>query len=99
MNKIAGKNVDKVSVYLIQLCHELGVFPDSVQCDAFEDLIDSGLIDSMGLMYIQEIIHDKFGLEIGTELFIAELRNIRSIAIYLVQQLPAQELEKKMLTI
>lgn len=94
MNLSLENKVEKTSDYLFFLCHENGIFPSEIkQLDPMEDLIDQGLIDSMGLMYMQGIIHENFALEINIELFIAELRNIQSIATYLTEHLSTEWFE------
>lgn len=97
MNQSLENKVDKITEYLLYLCHENGIFPaeiEMMQCDPMEDLIDQGIIDSMGLVYMQGIILEKFALELELGLFIAELRNIQSIASYLAKQLTNEWFEK-----
>ncbi len=97
MNEPSNHLIDQVADFLMDQCHELGIF--ETQTDVShkkDDLIDNGLIDSMGMMYMQAMIHETFGMELTPELFITELRNIQSIALYMTEQLPAEELEKSM---
>jgi len=89
MNLTPDDKVENISDYLVQLCHENGIFHSEIgQCNTMDDLIDTGLIDSMGLVYMKGIIYENFSLELEFELFIVELRNIQSIATYLAEQLP-----------
>lgn len=94
MNLSLNEKTERVTDYLLHLCHEHGVFPPEIQqCNPTDDLIESGLIDSMGLMYIQGIILEKFSIDLKLELFIAELRTIQSIASYLTKQLKTEWFE------
>lgn len=70
---------------LIALCLQEGIL-DSNNEMGFEkrDLIDEGLIDSMGLLSLQSLIEDAYGLLIPQELFVMELRTLESIAGHLV---------------
>jgi acyl carrier protein len=97
MNLSLDNKVENISNYLLYLCHENGIFPSEIELehyDSSEDLIEQGIIDSMGLVYMQGIIHENFNLEIELELFIAELRNIQAIAIYLTQHLSTEWYQK-----
>ena len=91
--------VENISNYLLYLCHENGLFPTEIELEHYdpsEDLIEQGIIDSMGLVYMQGIIHENFDLEIELELFIAELRNIQAIATYLTKHLSTEWYQKNM---
>lgn len=91
MDQLSEKKQELLSGYLLQLCHEYGVFsPEMEQCHPHDDLIEGGFVDSMGLVYLQGVISDKFALELEPALFIAELRTIQSIADYLAKQLPLE---------
>ncbi len=97
MNLSIDNKVATISQYLLYLCHENGIFPAEFELEHYalsEDLIEQGIIDSMGLVYMQGIIHENFDLEIELELFIAELRNIQAIATYLTQHLSTEWYQK-----
>jgi len=95
MNQRSENKVEKLTNHLMQLCHENGIFhPEMEQPKPMDDLIDNGLIDSMGMVYMQGVIAEEFALEIELELFIAELRNMHSIAAYLAEQIAQDCLEK-----
>lgn len=86
--------IDTLSHYLLRLCDEHGVIdPMQTSLVASDDLIDGGFIDSMGLAYMQSIIAEEFSVEISPEMLITELRNIHSIAAYLVEKLPPKLLQ------
>ena len=97
MNKPSNYLIDQAADFLMYLCHEHGIFDAQTDVsNKTDDLIDNGLIDSMGLMYMQAMIQEKFALELTPELFITELRNIQAIAVYVVDQLPTEGLENLM---
>jgi|GEM_PF-3228381 len=79
---------------LILLCREYEIIPDKgieEQIDA--DLLEAGIIDSMGVALFQELLSEKFDIDVPTEKFIVELRTLRSIADYVQRQLTQEELE------
>lgn len=97
MNLSIENKVATISQYLLYLCHENGIFPAEIELDHYdpsEDLIEQGIIDSMGLVYMQGIIHENFDLEIELELFVVELRNIQAIATYLTKHLSTEWYQK-----
>ena len=99
MDKPSNYLVDRVADFLMHLCHEYGIFHSQTNDNnKMDDLIDTGLIDSMGFMYMQAMIHEKLTVELTPELFITELRDIQSIAVYVVNQLPVEQLENLMNT-
>lgn len=74
---------------LVGLCLEQGVIePDAAELSPDADLIESGVVDSMGLYSLRSLIKDRYGVEIPEALFIGELRTLRQIAAFL--QLRAQ---------
>lgn len=69
---------------LTKLCKQEGILePDNVPGFENEDLVDSGVIDSMGLLSLQSMIEEHYDVLIPQELFIMELRSLTSIAAYL----------------
>ena len=69
---------------LTELCKQEGILELDIM-PGFEsaDLVDSGIIDSMGLLSLQTMIEEHYGVLIPQELFIMELRSLTSIAVYL----------------
>lgn len=71
------------SELLLRLCEQHGVVdPDIGTLGRRDDILNSGLIDSMGLTYMQAMIEEEFGVELTTEMLITELRDIDRIAAY-----------------
>jgi fatty-acyl-CoA synthase len=71
---------------LIDHCLEGGVFSRETAVDVNLDLVESGLIDSMGLLMLQSLIAESYGVEIPEAVFVAELRSLQRIASYLELQ-------------
>ena len=79
----------KVLDELLSLCRQY----DVLKIDDFEqdeiahlELAETGLVDSLGIVFIKEILKRKYGVEIPTELFYAELKSLNSVASYLSAQ-------------
>jgi acyl carrier protein len=69
---------------LVELCKREGILESDLK-PGFEkqDLIDAGIIDSMGLLSLQTLIEEHYRLTIPQELFVMELRTLESIAKHL----------------
>ena len=65
---------------LFQHCVENGVFARGVHVKPDDDLVDSGLIDSMGLLMLASMIEDIYEVVIPEAVFVAELRTLARIA-------------------
>jgi acyl carrier protein len=74
---------------LIECCIEQGVFVPEAAIDPSVDLVESGLVDSMGLMMLASLIEETYDLVVPEALFVAELRTLTSIAAYLELELQA----------
>jgi len=82
-------NLENIKSRLMTLCEEYEVFGDaSPNLYVSADLIEHGLIDSMTTVYIQEILHEHFSLDIPPELFVLELRTMDALAKYVHTALP-----------
>ncbi len=82
-------NIDNIKSRLMALCEEYEVFGDaSPSLYVSADLIEHGLIDSMTTVYIQEILHEHFSLDIPPELFVLELRTMDALAKYVHTAMP-----------
>jgi len=68
----------------VDLCVEHGLL-DGGQVETMlnDDLIESGMLDSMGIVTVQTMIQETYGIDIPTPLFIAELRSINNVIAYL----------------
>ncbi len=81
--------IDNIKSRLMELCEEYEVFGDaSPDLYISADLIEHGLIDSMTTVYIQEILHEHFSLDIPPELFVLELRTMDALAKYVHAAMP-----------
>ncbi len=82
-------SIENIKSRLMILCEEYEVFGDaSPSLYISADLIEHGLIDSMTTVYIQEILHEHFSLEIPPELFVLELRTMDALAKYVHTAIP-----------
>lgn len=73
---------------LCGFCRDNGIFRDGVEIDPDLDLIDSGLMDSMGLATLQAWIQERYGLEIAPEVFLMELRTLSALSRRLADTTP-----------
>jgi acyl carrier protein len=74
---------------LLECCIEQGLFVGEAAIDPGVDLVESGLVDSMGLMMLASLIEETYDLVIPEALFVAELRTLAAIAAYLELELRA----------
>ncbi len=82
-------SIENIKSRLMTLCEEYEVFGDaSPSLYVSADLIEHGLIDSMTTVYIQEILHEHFSLDIPPELFVLELRTMDALAKYVYTAMP-----------
>jgi acyl carrier protein len=68
---------------LLARCRAQGLFADGAPIDCDADLLESGMIDSMGLMALQAVAEETYGVYIPQAVFIAELRTLAKVAAYL----------------
>ncbi len=50
------------------------------------DLVDSGVVDSMGLVSLQAAVEGEFGVRIPEAVFVAELRTLDAVAAHLADR-------------
>lgn len=75
---------------LMALCEEYEVFGDTPpEVYACADLVEHGLIDSMATVYLQEMIHEHFSIEMPAEIFALELRTLDSLVNYVHKSIAA----------
>jgi hypothetical protein len=66
---------------LCNLCSEAGILLEAIDPDNWDvNLVDAGLLDSMSLVYLQEIISAHFKVEIEPVIFLTEAPSLRIIA-------------------
>ena len=76
------------AIQLLDKCIENGIFDVYSEQESTEDLLDedlleSGLMDSMSLTMLDEMIKQEYGITIDYPIFIAELRSLRKIATHI----------------
>lgn len=74
---------------LICHCAESGVFAGEAVVDSGADLVESGLVDSMGIVMLAALIEDTYGVVIPEAVFVAELRTLAQVAAYVARELRA----------
>jgi acyl carrier protein len=72
---------------LLDRCVEDGVFARETHVDPSDDLVESGLVDSMGLLMLAALIEETYEVTIPEAVFVAELRTLAKIAAYLEREL------------
>lgn len=83
----AGKEIRIIKEELFAACLEQGLFEAADAPGIWNaDLIDSGAIDSMGLLTLEGILEEDFGVAIPHEMLVAELRTLNKLAEYVRAQ-------------
>src|SRR5262249_45754968 len=68
---------------LLARCYDSGIVPPDVPLDIDQDLLESSVIDSMGLVTLQCLVEEAYGVYIPEAVFVAELRSLRRIASHI----------------
>jgi acyl carrier protein len=76
----------EILAILLEHCVSQGVFVQSESVDPNADLVETGQVDSMGLVQLQALIEELFGVSIPGPVFVAELRTLARIAAYLERE-------------
>ena len=79
----------QVLASLLHHCAESGVFVREASVDSAADLLESGLVDSMGMVMLAALIEDTYNVIIPEAVFVAELRTLARVAAYLERELRA----------
>ena len=74
---------------LLDRCVEDGVFARETRVDPSDDLVESGHVDSMGLLMLAAVIEETYEVTVPEAVFVAELRTLGRIAAYLERELRA----------
>jgi acyl carrier protein len=82
--------VDELRAQLLAQCHALGLLTSGGEVDCDADLLECGLIDSMGLLTLQSIADETYGVFIPDTVFIAQLRTINKISTYIEREMTAE---------
>ncbi len=76
---------------LFNVCHESGIFTDRNIEEAYhDDLIESGIVDSMAVVCLQSQIEAHFNVNISLEQFIAELHTLEKLVNFLAADATVQ---------
>jgi acyl carrier protein len=82
--KISEARLSQIRQSFISLCHDSGILTaDHVEDIFHDDLIESGIIDSMGLVCLQDQIKTHYRLSISREQLIAELHTLEKLVNFL----------------
>jgi acyl carrier protein len=77
----AAKGIGIIKEKLLAACLEQGLFEAADVPGIWNaDLIDSGAINSMGLLALEGILEENFGVAIPHEMLVAELRTLNKLA-------------------
>ena len=55
----------------------------------YKDLVNFGVLDSLGLVILQDLVKEEFSVRIQPEVFFAELRTLKDIIAYLTRTVEA----------
>ena len=76
--------INEKALILFNKCIDNGIFAQDCSQDIInEDLLELGIMDSMSLSMMAEMIQQDYGVDIDYALFVAELRSLHKIADYL----------------
>ena len=76
---------------LISVCHESGIFTDKNIDEVYHcDLIESGMVDSLGVACLQNQIETHYNVNISLEQFIAELHTLDKLVKFLAADATVQ---------
>lgn len=82
--KITDNRLAQIKHSLINLCHDSGVFTSENIEDVYhDDLIETGIIDSMGVVCLQDQIETHYKVTISLEQFVAELYTLDKLVYFL----------------
>lgn len=72
---------------LLEKCQECGIFAVDCPEDILDiDLIESGIIDSMSLTMLAEMLKKNYSIELTPQHFVVELRTLNDISLYIDNQ-------------
>jgi acyl carrier protein len=81
---------EKLRQHLLARCHEHGVFLPDERPGPDEDLIEAGLIDSLGLLTLEHIAEEAYGVVIPPVVFVSQLRTLNQMTTHLESAMPAE---------
>lgn len=78
---MSGLDLVQIRRVLLDSCVEMGLFEASAAPAIWtKDLIDTGAIDSMGLVTLAGILEENFEIEVPHEIMVAEIRTLGKLA-------------------
>lgn len=88
-----SNDIEIVRNRLIELLRENEILPPSVaESNLRGDLFDQGVMDSMGAVYLLELIEQEFDVTINVAFLVAELTSLELISAYIVKNGSVQSL-------
>jgi len=82
--KTTSDRIKSLKSSLLKICHDSGIFiSDNVEDVYYDDLIESGIIDSMGVVCLQDQIETHYHIAISIDQFVAELHTLDKLVNYL----------------
>lgn len=89
--RICDRRLAEVKSTLAGLCHESGILMvEDVEKVFHHDLIETGIVDSLGIVCLQDQIAAHYDVEISQEEFVAELHTLEKIARFLAVRCEAK---------
>lgn len=84
---MSGLDLVEIRRVLLDSCVEMGLF-EAADAPAIwsKDLIDTGAIDSMGLVTLAGILDEKFEIEVPHEIMVAEIRTLSKLAEHVFKE-------------
>ncbi len=84
LQKITENRISNVKYSLIALCYSSGIFEsDNIEDVYHENLIESGIIDSLGVVCLQDQIKTHYNVAIHVDQFVAELHTLENLVHFL----------------
>ncbi len=84
-------DIQELKEHFLALCYEHGIISPDEEIDCTMDLVESGMIDSMGIMILQSIIDENYNIFVPEPVFVAELRSINDVLHYIAKNLSIKE--------
>ena len=75
--------------HLLRQCRAHDLFAPGVEPRPHDDLVESGHIDSMGLMTLQHLLEEIYGVSVTAPEFLAQFRTLERLAAHLEATMPA----------
>lgn len=77
-------SVDETKKIVLDICENLYVFENIDINDHLDsDFYETRIIDSLSLSYLRGVLEERLDVELPLELFVVELRTIRSVIEYI----------------